>query len=59
MFESIAFPQIMLWISAAVLLVDGFEYIPGVGKYLKRIGAFLAGFNIIIGVLNIIAALPF
>jgi len=59
MFESVAFPQIMLWISAAVLLVDGFEYIPGVGKYLKKAGAFLAGFNILIGVLNIIAALPF
>jgi multisubunit Na+/H+ antiporter MnhB subunit len=59
MFESIAFPQIMLWISAIVLLVDGFEYIPVVGRYLKKIGAFLAGFSILIGVLNIIAALPF
>ncbi len=59
MFEAIAFPQIMLWISAIVLLVDGFDYIPWVGKHLKKLAMVLAGFSIVIGVLDIIAALPF
>jgi hypothetical protein len=59
MFSAYGFPTAMLWISAIVLLAEGLENIPAIGKYIGGFAKWLAGFGVIIGILNIIAALPF
>jgi cadmium resistance protein CadD (predicted permease) len=59
MFSAFGFPTAMLWISALVLLAGFLEKIPAVGKYIAKFAKWLAGFGLIIGILDIIAALPF
>ena len=52
-----AMDSILLIVSGIILLVGVLDKIPGIGKDLKKFALWLASFGVIIGILDIIAAL--
>jgi hypothetical protein len=49
------FKEIMLIISALILLANMMNGIPAIGKSLEKLGKWLAGAGVLVGILDIIA----